>query len=106
QSNLKQIGLGFAQYTQDYDERMPFNYNYLDSDTLARWQDLLQPYVKSYQVMVCPSYTSGATYSSRRDSPLFKATFPNAPEALPICYGANTVNAGTAPTGYTSAPPV
>src|SRR5580765_5750903 len=23
QSNLKQIGLGFAQYTQDYDEKMP-----------------------------------------------------------------------------------
>jgi len=26
QSNLKQLGLGFAQYTQDYDESyMPFN---------------------------------------------------------------------------------
>lgn len=24
QSNLKQIGLGFAQYTQDYDEKFPF----------------------------------------------------------------------------------
>jgi prepilin-type N-terminal cleavage/methylation domain-containing protein/prepilin-type processing-associated H-X9-DG protein len=106
QSNLKQIGLGFAQYTQDYDEKMPFNYNYLDGTTLARWQDLLQPYVKSYQIMVCPSYTSGATYTFGRSTTLFQNTFPNAPAALPICYGANTVAAGTPPTGFTGAPPM
>ena len=28
QSNLKQLGLAFAQYTQDYDERYPFNVSY------------------------------------------------------------------------------
>jgi prepilin-type N-terminal cleavage/methylation domain-containing protein/prepilin-type processing-associated H-X9-DG protein len=109
QSNLKQIGLGFMQYAQDYDEKMPFNYNYLDSPantTLARWQDLLQPYVKSYQLMVCPSYTSGTTYTFGRNTTLFQATFPNAPAALPIAYGANTVAAGTAPTGFTAAPPI
>lgn len=45
QSNLKQMGLAVVQYTQDYDEKMPFSY----IDTL------LQPYVKSAQVFQCPS---------------------------------------------------
>jgi prepilin-type N-terminal cleavage/methylation domain-containing protein/prepilin-type processing-associated H-X9-DG protein len=55
QSNLKQIGLGFAQYTQDYDERFPL---YADGTTGA-WAAELQPYVKSWQLFHCPSGTSG-----------------------------------------------
>ncbi len=62
-SNLKQIGLGILQYTQDYDEKMVFTY------TLApgvgpgyyRWQDTLQPYLKSYQIVVCPSDSNPST---------------------------------------------
>jgi type II secretory pathway pseudopilin PulG len=27
-SNLKQIGLGVTMYAQDYDKKMPFNYQY------------------------------------------------------------------------------
>ena len=52
QSNLKQIGLGVAQYTQDYDEKMP-------SGRMAgnNWEINLQPYLKSYQVFLCPSNT-------------------------------------------------
>jgi len=52
QSNLKQIGLGLLQYTQDYDEKFPpvaakgANYG---------WADLLQPYVKSTQIFQCPA---------------------------------------------------
>jgi len=45
-SNLKQIGLGWMMYAQDYDERTP-RYN--------NWMNALQPYVKSGQVFVCPS---------------------------------------------------
>ena len=56
QSNLKQIGLGMAQYTQDYDERLP-NAWITDNNnaTYARWNDVVQPYVKSTQIFVCPS---------------------------------------------------
>lgn len=84
-SNLKQIGLGFAQYMQDYDSKYPqpnpgsgatlgdisgsgFAYNApaeSDGTTAAdiaahpeyrhTWVELLQPYVKSYQLFACPS---------------------------------------------------
>ena len=66
QSNLKQIGLGIAQYTQDYDERGPQNAfgTYNGNATLSTqyfWHDAIYPYIKSVQVYVCPShgYTSG-----------------------------------------------
>ncbi|MDF2441336.1 MAG: hypothetical protein JWN98_2320, partial [Abditibacteriota bacterium] len=76
QSNLKQIGLGFAQYTQDYDERLPltsdgFNGNgkfdvwnpYSDfSPANTRFemrQSTLMSYLKSTQIFVCPSDSFG-----------------------------------------------
>jgi prepilin-type N-terminal cleavage/methylation domain-containing protein/prepilin-type processing-associated H-X9-DG protein len=67
QSNLKQIGLGIAQYAQDYDEKNPpptLGYGHSScsaanagSDDLRcmKWMDLIQPYVKSTQIFNCPS---------------------------------------------------
>jgi prepilin-type N-terminal cleavage/methylation domain-containing protein len=65
QSNLKQIGLGFMQYTQDYDEKFP---GQTVSGGLAYVADAsatpngvawywiqLHPYIKSKQIWVCPS---------------------------------------------------
>ena len=72
QSNLKQIGLGLLQYTQDYDETFPaprFSTNsggYFESGGFINtstgtlnyfWTDAIMPYVKSSQVFVCPSHT-------------------------------------------------
>lgn len=80
-SNLKQIGLGMMQYTQDYDERYApaFSWdqasgkpNALDTDVshpsgyftinnastsghYKSWMDAVFPYVKSTQIFVCPS---------------------------------------------------
>jgi prepilin-type N-terminal cleavage/methylation domain-containing protein/prepilin-type processing-associated H-X9-DG protein len=79
-SNLKQIGLGMMQYTQDYDERYApaFSWdpntgypNALDTDIshpsgyftinngisghYKSWTDAIFPYVKSTQIFVCPS---------------------------------------------------
>ncbi len=56
QSNLKQMGIAFLQYNQDYDEKMPFYYNRAG----IWWMDAVQPYVKSYQVWKCPSDSSPA----------------------------------------------
>jgi prepilin-type N-terminal cleavage/methylation domain-containing protein/prepilin-type processing-associated H-X9-DG protein len=52
QSNLKQLGLGFMQYTQDYDERYP---RFAGTAPIVGWADALQPYLKSTQILQCPS---------------------------------------------------
>ena len=64
QSNLKQIGVGLMQYTQDYDERLPVLRDtgpYLGNGSAYGWVQIIQPYFKSYQIFQCPSEpTSGA----------------------------------------------
>ncbi len=52
-SNLKQIGLGIMQYTQDYDELYPVRAN-----GAGTWAQMIQPYVKSTQLFKCPSNSS------------------------------------------------
>ncbi len=56
QSNLKQLGLAFTQYSQDYDERLPMgasagrpNYGYGDG-----WAGRIYPFVKSAGAFTCP----------------------------------------------------
>lgn len=51
QSNLKQMGLGMAQYLQDYDGRYPSVGLYI---TLT-WGELMWPYIKSQAIYQCPS---------------------------------------------------
>ena len=62
-SNMKQIGLGALQYSQDYDEkwmiRSEGGYN-LPSGVPATWDLVLQPYMKSTQLLTCPSDSGGA----------------------------------------------
>lgn len=56
-SNLKQLALGMLQYTQDYDEHFPL-YDVCDTNTACGpygWTDATQPYLKSFQVIQCPS---------------------------------------------------
>lgn len=68
QSNLKQIGLGFAQYTQDYDEKYPLEVACFDGaacNDYEYWPSLIQPYVKSKQLFVCPSDSSPFTLAGR-----------------------------------------
>ncbi len=79
QSNLKQMGLGFAQYLQDYDSQFPYgcdkyvNTSYAGAQSahsdrdwpgacntqnnVEHWMDKLQPYIKSKQLFNCPSGT-------------------------------------------------
>lgn len=61
QSNLKQIGLALTQYTQDYDEKfVPNGYG----SFLAL--DLMQPYMKSDQIEICPSDSAPSISPSGR----------------------------------------
>lgn len=54
QSNLKQIALGVIQYVQDYDERFP-KIARVPGES-AGWAHRIQPYLKSTQLLKCPSY--------------------------------------------------
>lgn len=51
-SNLKQIGLGLTQYTQDSDEKLPYSRSDYDGD--IPWQAKIYTYVKSTGVFSCP----------------------------------------------------
>ena len=54
---MKQIGLGFAQYIQDFDETFPgiWNGSATDMDRQRNYPAALMPYLKSNQIFVCPS---------------------------------------------------
>ena len=58
QSNLKQMGLGALQYTQDYDETLfrSFYGTMGNSDASNyKWMDAIFPYIKIEQLFTCPS---------------------------------------------------
>lgn len=59
QSNLKQIGLGLIQYSQDYDEWQPKTAFGGSGNSLwptkYKWMDAIYPYIKSEQIFRCPS---------------------------------------------------
>lgn len=51
-SNVRQLGMGFMQYFQDYDEQFP----YIRRETA--WPYTVQPYIKSTQMLRCPDDSS------------------------------------------------
>ncbi len=67
QSNMKQLGLGFTQYLQDYDEHYPVGVFTGNTDSSGcdtanpygnrgyGWAGQIYPYVKSQQIYACPS---------------------------------------------------
>lgn len=66
QSNLKQIGLGVMQYTQDYDEKFPFFTDNTENTRIVfgfstsappKFNPFssIYPYTKSWQILNCPS---------------------------------------------------
>src|SRR4051812_43872889 len=62
QSNLKQLGLGFIQYSQDYDEKLPGSANQGPGGGYGfYWMQNIYPYIKSSQIYTCASSTVQAT---------------------------------------------
>jgi len=64
QSNLKLVGLAFLQYAQDYDEQFPrvalsaVPSSVAPFKTPFGWADGIQPYLRTTQLLQCPSDTS------------------------------------------------
>lgn len=88
QSNLKQIGLAFAQYTQDYDDWYPGAR--MTNAVATSWRENIQPYIKSRQIMVCPSAGSRATYAGLTASAY--APVGTGYDGSPLSYSAAAVN--------------
>ncbi len=88
-SNAKQLGLGYLQYAQDYDERMPAGIGYWTPYQVQPgadrgdnpWYTNIYPYVKNGQVYVCPSLRPGFS-SAINDWPV-NANIPT------LTYGGN-----------------
>jgi len=91
-SNEKQLGLGFLQYSEDYDEAEPAGSSYADG---RGWAGELYSYVKSTAVYTCPDDTITPTTVSY-EGPYYV-----------VSYGYNT-NMVTKPTtdGLTTTPGV
>jgi prepilin-type N-terminal cleavage/methylation domain-containing protein/prepilin-type processing-associated H-X9-DG protein len=62
-SNMKQLGLGFMQYNQDYDEREPTGVNWYTPGGNG-WASQLYAYIKSTNVFVCPDDSTTNVISS------------------------------------------
>lgn len=69
-SNLKQIGLGFMMYVQDYDEKYPLSFaSYSQVPPNGDWggsyywfwHNMIYPYVKSNQLFICPNGNTALT---------------------------------------------
>ena len=88
QSNLKQLGLAFTQYTQDADERMPYgNLPVSVNVGPGGWAGQLYGYVKAVGVFQCPD----------------DSTSPSGqPGFFPISYGVNSNLRGAALSQFNS----
>jgi prepilin-type N-terminal cleavage/methylation domain-containing protein/prepilin-type processing-associated H-X9-DG protein len=101
QSNLKQIGLGIAQYVQDNDERMPFifqdyrttGYKGLGSNyQYQTWSSEIYPYVKSTQLFFCPSDSeSRKKTNANMSSQYFKEISGDDTAGMIQSYGGNAM---------------
>ena len=63
-SNLKQLGIGWMMYVQDYDEMCPAVYFRPPSGTVYYF-NYLEPYLKNTDVLLCPSMDARYGYNRR-----------------------------------------
>lgn len=85
-SNMKQMGLGLMQYTQDYDSNFPMATT-LHNGRLASWRQVIQPYIKSTQLLRCPSNRNAETITHLANDP-YPETF--------VSYAASASSVATA----------
>ena len=77
QSNMKQLGLAFIQYTQDADERYPA-VNVSKYWNTMNWAGTIYPFTKSTGVYTCPDDSTSNTAPATAISYGFNSNFGNA----------------------------
>ena len=81
QSNEKQLGLAFTQYTQDYDEQMPgVGIDNSGNSNGQGWAGEIYPYVKSTGVYKCPDDPTASTTATVKGAVV---------TLVPVSYGMN-----------------
>src|SRR6476619_1127390 len=60
-SNMRQIGTGMMMYAQDYDETLPHIRFSCKVGHCYIWKNALRPYLKSLEILACPSNPYGKT---------------------------------------------
>jgi prepilin-type N-terminal cleavage/methylation domain-containing protein/prepilin-type processing-associated H-X9-DG protein len=76
QSNLKQLGVGMMQYTQDYDEAFALGLTIDSGGNFLTSLDIIQPYLKNKQVALCASDDSPADIDLTAFGPPYMLTTP------------------------------
>ena len=94
QSNLKQIGLAVEQYKQDFDGYYPTTRQLAGPGVNRGWPTLIQAYIKSQQIFICPSGEREASIKS------VAASWTGSVRR----YCGKTVDDGTASSGDGSSP--
>jgi len=104
-SNMKQLGLGIAQYQQDYDEQLlksfyafpagnPPNWGGPNGSLYYSWRLAVQPYVKNTTgVFTCPSdaFLGQQTYYTNQSSGPADAALPGGVgDFMPASYAVNS----------------
>ena len=72
QAQLKQIGLGLFQYSQDYDEKLPpvgIKDANINQQNPLGWADTLFPYLKSQQVFWCTTQLKNGVRDGKTRTP-------------------------------------
>jgi len=91
QSNVKQLGLAFMMYAQDYDDYLPACGVHNADGTRALWTRLVDPYIKNNQIVNCPTKPQGGAAWSGFTGVLWYPTIGANNPHLNVC------NLGTAP---------
>jgi len=93
-SNLKQIGMAYRMYLQDYDERVPVNcnragvgagdtINYLRNSCWPGWiSTALKPYEKNVEIYTCPSKRRNGGFVDPRVNPTVRQNDPFNPAGV------------------------
>ena len=89
QSNEKQLGLAFIQYSQDADEKYPCGHLYGGTHLGQGWGSQVYPFVKSTGVFRCPDEPQGDFQSSGSNGGSNLPFIAGTPE-FPVNYSANS----------------